>query len=120
MHTIDIEVISHQSIYTLCANPLRARSSPVCLSTSLSGPCQTLVVHVRDSAYIKYRYRILCFVDRESLYNLVHKAKLVHSFSYYVYFFSLHVSGNYVPIIRRNNCIYGTLRICHSTGHTRQ
>jgi len=43
------------------------------------------------------------------LYNLVNKANLVHNFSYYVYFFSLHVSGNYVPIIRRNNCIYVTL-----------
>jgi hypothetical protein len=34
----------------------------------------------------------------------------VHNFSYYVYFFSLRVSGNYAPIIRRNNC----------TLHTRQ
>jgi len=33
----------------------------------------------------------------------------VHNFSYYVYFFSLHVSGDYVPTIRRNNCIYATL-----------
>ena len=29
--------------------------------------------------------------------NLVNKANLVHSFSLYVYFFSLHVSGDYVP-----------------------
>ena len=28
--------------------------------------------------------------------------------------FSLHVSGNYMPINRRNNCIYATLGICHS------
>jgi len=27
---------------------------------------------------------------------------------------SLHVSGNYVPIIRRNNCVYATLGTCHS------
>jgi hypothetical protein len=40
---------------------------------------------------------------------LVNKANLVHNFSKYVYFFSLHVSGEYVPIIRRNNCIYATL-----------
>jgi len=39
---------------------------------------------------------------------------MVHSFSYYVYFFSLHVSGDYVPVIRRYNCIYPTLGICHS------
>jgi hypothetical protein len=56
----------------------------------------------------------LCFVDWASLYNLVNKANLVLSFSYYVYFFSLHVSGDYVPIIRRNNCIYAALGICHS------
>jgi len=28
--------------------------------------------------------------------------------------FSLHVSVDYVSIIRRNNCIYVTLGICHS------
>jgi hypothetical protein len=33
--------------------------------------------------------------------------------SLYVYFCSLHVSGNYVPIIRRNNCINTTPGICH-------
>ena len=42
---------------------------------------------------------VVCSVYRASLYNLVNKANLVHSFSYYVYFFSLHVSGDYVPII---------------------
>jgi hypothetical protein len=31
-----------------------------------------------------------------------------------VYFYSLHVSGNYVPIIGRNNCINTTPGICHS------
>jgi hypothetical protein len=51
-------------------------------------------------------------------YYLVNKAKLVHNFSYYVYFFYLHVSGEYVPIISRNNCIYATLRICHSVWMT--
>jgi len=48
------------------------------------------------------------------LHNLVNKANLVHYFSWYVYFFSLRVSGDYVPIIRRNNCIYGAIGICHS------
>jgi hypothetical protein len=45
---------------------------------------------------------ILCFVDRAALYNFVNRANLVHNFSYYVYFVSLHVPGNHVPIIRRN------------------
>ena len=30
------------------------------------------------------------------------------------WYLSLCVSGDYVPIIRRNNCIYATLGICHS------
>ena len=30
---------------------------------------------------IIYQKRILCFVDRESLYNLVNKANLMHNFS---------------------------------------
>jgi hypothetical protein len=47
-------------------------------------------------------------------HNLVNKTNLVHNFSWYVYFFSVHVSGDYVSIIRRNNCIYATLGICHS------
>jgi len=39
---------------------------------------------------------------------------MVHNFSQYVYFFSLHVSGNYVSIIRRNSCIYVTHDTCYS------
>ena len=34
------------------------------------------------------------------------------------YFFSLYISSDYVPIIRRNNCIYVTLGICHSVWMT--
>ena len=35
-------------------------------------------------------------------------------FFMYVYFYSLHVSGSHVPIIRRINCINATSGICHS------
>jgi hypothetical protein len=35
-------------------------------------------------------------------------------FFVYVYFYSLHVSGSYVPIIRRTNCINKTSGICRS------
>ena len=35
-------------------------------------------------------------------------------FSMYVYFYSLHVSGSYVSIIRRINFINTTSGICHS------
>ena len=41
--------------------------------------------------------------------NLMHS-----SFFMYVYFYSLHVSGSHVPIIRRINCINMTSGICHS------
>jgi len=60
----------------------------------------------------------LCFVDHASLYNLVNKANLVHNFSQYAYFSSLNVSGDYVPIIRRNSCVYGTLGTCYSVWMT--
>ena len=59
------------------------------------------------------RLQNLCFVNCASSYNLVIKVNLLHNFSQYVYFFSLHVLGDYVPIIRRNNCICATLGICH-------
>jgi len=36
----------------------------------------------------------------------------------YVYFYSLHVSGNHVPNIRRINCINAIPGICHSVSTT--
>jgi hypothetical protein len=69
-------------------------------------------------AFLRVYSRILCFVDCASLYNLANKANFVHYFSSYVYFISLHVSGGYIPIIRRNNSIYATLGICHSVWMT--
>jgi len=51
-------------------------------------------------------------------FQLVNKANLVHNFSYYVYFFSLHVLGDYVPIIRSCNCIYVIHGISHSVWMT--
>ena len=50
--------------------------------------------------------------------RLANKTNMVHSFSWYVYFFSLHVSGDYVPIIGRNNCIYAMLGTCYSVWMT--
>jgi len=53
---------------------------------------------------------VLCFVDRASLYNLFqmkpNRCTLLLSIFIST---SLHVSGNYVPIIRRTYCIYATL-----------
>jgi len=36
-----------------------------------------------------------------------------------MFIFSVHVSGDYVPIIRRNNCIYATLGSCHLSANSR-
>ena len=57
--------------------------------------------------------RVLCFVDRASLHNPANKANYVHNSASYIYFFSLHVLGNYLTIIRRNYFIYATLGTCH-------
>ena len=72
----------------------------------------------QSTIHKRYGNRILCFVDLASLYNLVNISQLGAQFSQYVYFFPLHVSGDYVPIIRRYNCIYATLSICHSVWMT--
>jgi len=45
---------------------------------------------------------------------LVNKQLEAQFFSMYVYFYSLHVSGSHVPIIKRINCINTTSGICHS------
>ena len=50
----------------------------------------------------KLRSDILCSVDRASLYNLFQRCTLLLSIFIST---SLHVSGNYVPIIRRTYCI---------------
>jgi len=62
----------------------------------------------------KFTRFFLCLVHLASLYNLVNKANLVHIFSLVCLFFSVHVSGHYVSIIRRNNCIYATLGVYYS------
>jgi len=61
----------------------------------------------------KQQTRNFMFCDRASLCHLVNKANLVHNFlSIFISFF-LHVSGDHVAFIRRNNYIYATFGICH-------
>ena len=55
---------------------------------------------------------------RDRYLDLVNRDNLVRNFSQYAYLFSLHVSGNYVPIIRRNNRIYAILGTCYSVWMT--
>ena len=50
-----------------------------------------------------------------SLCTLINKT---HKFFMYVYFYSLHVSGNHVPIIGRINCINAIPGVCHSVWTT--
>jgi hypothetical protein len=50
--------------------------------------------------------------------SLVNKTNLVLNFFLCIYFYSLHVSVNYVPFIRRNNCMNATPGICHSVWMT--
>jgi hypothetical protein len=54
--------------------------------------------------------------------HLVNGTNLVHNFSLYVYLYSLHVSGKYVPIIRRNNyqCDIWYLSLCVDDRLTRR
>ena len=61
---------------------------------------------------------IICFVHRTYLYNLVDKGNWVHNLFSVRLFFSVHVSVNYMPIIRRNTFIYATLGVCHSVWMT--
>ena len=54
--------------------------------------------------------QILCFVDRACLYNLFQMKPTRCTLLLSIFTStSLHVSGNYVPIIRRIYCIYVTL-----------
>jgi hypothetical protein len=70
------------------------------------------------SLFFKLYRRILRFADRAPRYSLINKANLVHNYFLVCLFLSLQVLGEYVPIIRRNNCIYATLGPCYSVWMT--
>ena len=55
-------------------------------------------------------YKVLCFVYRASLYNIFQTKPTMCTLLLSIFIStSVHVSGNYVPIIRRNYFIYATL-----------
>ena len=57
-----------------------------------------------------HTFTIFCFADRASLYNLFQMKPIRCTLILSIFIStSVHVSGNYVPIIRRNYCIYATL-----------
>jgi len=61
------------------------------------------------------------FVGKDDFFKKENKKKRIfvnnqldaQFFFMYVYYYSLHVSGSHVPIIRRINCINTTSGICH-------
>jgi len=73
-------------------------------------PCQ-IASNVASRRNVCWRHHLRDYLKK---IHLVNKANLVHNFAWYVYFFSLHVSGDCVPIIRRNNCVHATIGACHS------
>jgi hypothetical protein len=71
--------------------------------------------------YCRAKYPLLELNLRTTLRHfrtLLIKPTLCTIPSFYVYFYSLHVSGSCVSIIRRNNCISTTSVICHSVWMT--
>jgi len=72
-----------------------------------------------------YTFRAAQTIIRPPIQNFQNKAKCgaftifvnnqldAQLFSMYIFFYSLHVSGSHVPIIRRINCINTTFGICH-------
>ena len=60
-----------------------------------------------------FAVRIVCSVDLHLGIIFVNKQLDAQICFMYVYFYSLHVSGSHVPIIRRINCINKTSGICH-------
>jgi len=57
--------------------------------------------------------RNLCSVDASQGIIFVNNQLDAQFFFMYVYFYSLHVSGSHVPIIRRIICMNMTAGICH-------
>ena len=56
------------------------------------------------------RGKFLCFVDHAPLYNLLQMKPTRCTLLLSIFIStSVHVSGNYVPVIRRTYCIYATL-----------
>jgi len=65
--------------------------------------------HEDYSSFAETCGKIMCFVDRATLYNLFQmKPSRCTLLSVFIST-SLHVSGNYIPIIMRTYCMYATL-----------
>jgi len=66
----------------------------------------------RDPSTLNAKFYVLLTVHLGIIF--VNNQLDAQFFFMYVYFYSLHVSGSHVPIIRRINCINTTSGICHS------
>jgi len=98
----------------LCANPEEQRPQIHC-SRSLNsfrtaGRMVTLITKVTTVMLVMKVIMNVCFVDCASLYNpfQMKPTRCTLLLSIFIST-SLHVLGNYVPIITRTYCIYATL-----------
>ena len=67
--------------------------------------------------YLKLQRHVNTFTQHQVSLNsffFVNKQLDAQFFFMYVYYYSVHVLGSHVPIIRRINCINTTSGICHS------
>jgi len=92
---------------------------PCCLQVQLSrydNRTYPYVQTIKNSECIKSNYvvgfNVLLTLHLGTIF--VNNQLDAQLFFMYVYFYSLHVSGSHVPIIRRINCINMISGICHS------
>ena len=79
-------------------------------SCTAAGTTVTLVTKLTMVMLVTKVIMNICFVDRASLYNLFQMKPTRCTLLLSIFIStSLHVLGNYVPIIRRTYCIYATL-----------
>ena len=101
-------------------------------STTAFGPLHSALLRTLQTEYLNQckSLPLYCFDILRSFQNLLQTFYVLltvrpstifvnnqldtHFFFMYVYFYSLHISGSHVPIIRRMNCINATSGTCHS------
>jgi hypothetical protein len=101
----------HLSVFYLIQN-----ADIIFYSRSLNGnllSCNFISILPQHRCNQNFNYLILCSVDRASRIIFVNKQLDAQFFFIHVYFYSVHVSGSHVLIIRRINYINRISVICH-------
>ena len=121
----------HKDVSSLISEWIRLR-----MRKASHESCREVSTHIlcpitpppENQAFYEIMWRILCFVDRASLYktyvgkyNSAYVKRLTNNptkctirFNIFIYFSSLHVSGIHVPIIRGKLLYLCDTGICHS------